>query len=212
MLPEKPLPRHQTQQIRCWLPTTRPSRDSGCSALAGISIRTIPSREARSSRSVASATRALPAPRFGWTQAQIPTSFCWRTQSLSEAVHRSRSCEATWLRRQPRPCASKGVAHIRREVPRHDLRPSCLHEEFTEDNVCRRCPIKVALRRAFRAALRSRYYWNVCDGAGGRGRDLSRLSAVVQIRSCGSLTRLSSVNNRSGQLVAASKEEERADF
>jgi hypothetical protein len=61
--------------------------------------------------SVALATQALPEPRFGWTQAQIPTSFCSRTQSIRGTIHRSRICEVKWLRRQPRPCVFTAVRH-----------------------------------------------------------------------------------------------------
>ena len=72
MPPEKPSQRHRIQQIRCSLRTIRRSRDKICAALAGISIRPSPRREAWSFPSVALATPASPEPRCGWTQAQIP--------------------------------------------------------------------------------------------------------------------------------------------
>ena len=47
-------------------------KDKTCAALAGISIRPNPRREAWSFPSVASATPALPEPRCGWIRARIP--------------------------------------------------------------------------------------------------------------------------------------------
>ena len=57
MPPEKPSQRDRIQQIRCSLRTIRRSRGKTCAALAGISTRACPRREAGSSPSVASATR-----------------------------------------------------------------------------------------------------------------------------------------------------------